>query len=121
MIDHVSIRVSNLQQSKNFYRAVLEALGYSMIKEEEAKAAFRGPGGAGVWLRKDDFVSSGVHVAFRAQDKKAVDRCYEAGLAHGGTDNGAPGPRPHREDQHVAFLHDPDGNNIEVVYRPAVE
>lgn len=121
MIDHVSIRVSDFQKSKTFYTAILGVLGYTIAREAENKMGFWGPGNAGVWLRKEDFVSSGLHVAFRAQDKETVDRCYQTGLENGGTDNGAPGTRDHREDQYIAFLHDPDGNNIEIVYRPNVK
>ncbi len=119
MIDHVSFRVSDFQRSKQFYTAILEVLGYAVAREAENKMGFKGPGDAGVWLRKEDFLSQGVHVAFRAKDKDTVDRFYQTGLKNGGTDNGAPGPRPHREDQYIAFVHDPDGNNVEIVYRPS--
>ncbi len=35
-----------------------------------------------------------VHVAFAALDRATVDAFYEAALAAGGRDNGAPGLRP---------------------------
>jgi catechol 2,3-dioxygenase-like lactoylglutathione lyase family enzyme len=43
-----------------------------------------------------------------------------AGLAAGGKDNGAPGLRPHyHENYYGAYVHDPDGNNVEAVcHRP---
>jgi predicted lactoylglutathione lyase len=45
-----------------------------------------------------------------------VDAFHRAGLAAGGTDHGAPGPRPHYGPHYyAAFLKDPEGNNIEVV------
>ncbi|MBI3120203.1 MAG: VOC family protein [Candidatus Kerfeldbacteria bacterium] len=117
MIDHVSFRVSDFQRSKKFYSAILGVLGYTIAREAEDKMGFRSPEGAGVWLRKEDYLSQGMHVAFRAKNKEIVERFYKTGLENGGTGNGAPGPRPHREDQYIAFLHDPDGNNIEIVYR----
>ena len=46
----------------------------------------------------------------------AVRRFYEAGLAAGGRDNGAPGERKYHPGYFAAFLLDPDGNNIEAVY-----
>lgn len=45
-----------------------------------------------------------------------VQRFHAAGLAAGGTDNGAPGERPYHPGYYGAFLLDPDGNNIEAVY-----
>jgi len=55
-------------------------------------------------------------VAFSAPSRAVVDAFYAAALAAGGTDNGAPGPRPHYDpDYYGAFVLDPDGNNIEAV------
>jgi catechol 2,3-dioxygenase-like lactoylglutathione lyase family enzyme len=61
-----------------------------------------------------------THVAFSAPDRAAVDAFHAAALAAGGTDNGAPGLRPHyHETYYAAFAHDPDGNNLEAVcHRP---
>jgi predicted lactoylglutathione lyase len=49
-----------------------------------------------------------------------VDAFYEAALAAGGTDNGAPGLRPQYHEQYYgAFVLDPDENNVEAVcHRP---
>ncbi|MDU1907443.1 MAG: VOC family protein, partial [Eggerthella sp.] len=55
------------------------------------------------------------HVALRAADAAAVDAFYEAALAAGGTDNGAPGPRDYHPGYYAAFVYDPEGNNIEAV------
>ena len=59
---------------------------------------------------------SGVHVAFRVEDRETVDAFHEAALAAGGKDNGEPGVReiyhPH---YYGAFVLDPDGNNVEAV------
>jgi catechol 2,3-dioxygenase-like lactoylglutathione lyase family enzyme len=55
-------------------------------------------------------------VAFTSPDRATVDRFHEAALAAGGTDNGAPGLRPHyHESYYAAFVLDPDGNNVEAV------
>jgi catechol 2,3-dioxygenase-like lactoylglutathione lyase family enzyme len=56
------------------------------------------------------------HLAFQAQDRAMVDRFYQAALAHGGQDNGAPGERNYHPGYYAAFVLDPDGNNIEAVY-----
>ncbi|TIM65146.1 MAG: VOC family protein, partial [Mesorhizobium sp.] len=68
------------------------------------------------------------HLAFQAKDRAMVDAFYQAGLAAGGKDNGAPGERPYHPGYYAAFLLDPDGSNIEAVFHgeakrsaPAVE
>lgn len=50
-------------------------------------------------------------------DQKTVEECYAKGLEAGGKDNGKPGPRPHyHEGYYGAFLKDPAGNGVEVVF-----
>jgi len=57
-----------------------------------------------------------IHVAFRAAGRAQVRAFYEAAMASGGKDNGAPGPRPHyHEHYYGAFVRDPDGHNVEAV------
>jgi catechol 2,3-dioxygenase-like lactoylglutathione lyase family enzyme len=62
-----------------------------------------------------------LHIAFRASNRAAVDAFYQAAIAAGGKDNGAPGPRPHyHANYYGAFVLDPDGHNIEAVcHNPA--
>ena len=56
-----------------------------------------------------------IHVAFRT-DRAGVDSFYDAAIAAGGIDNGAPGVRAdYHEHYYAAFVHDPDGHNIEAV------
>ena len=74
------------------------------------------PGEPALWLSKHPEPRGASHVAFRAKDRAAVDRFHAAGLAAGGKDNGAPGPRPdYGPKYYAAFLIDPDGNNVEAV------
>jgi catechol 2,3-dioxygenase-like lactoylglutathione lyase family enzyme len=57
-----------------------------------------------------------VHVAFSSPDRAIVDAFYEAATAAGGKDNGPPGLRPHyHEHYYGAFVHDPDGYNVEAI------
>jgi catechol 2,3-dioxygenase-like lactoylglutathione lyase family enzyme len=56
------------------------------------------------------------HLAFQAQDQAMVEAFHKAALANGGTDNGAPGPRPYHPGYYAAFALDPDGNNTEAVF-----
>ncbi|HEY9735997.1 MAG TPA: VOC family protein [Trichocoleus sp.] len=111
LIDHVHLRVKDVGTSKRFYRAVLQSLGLDLNGE-----------GDGYFFADELFVDqadgpvSHLHLAFQAADPAAVQRFYEAGLAAGGTDNGAPGERHYHPGYYAAFLLDPDGNNIEAVY-----
>ena len=57
-----------------------------------------------------------VHLAFQAKDMATVDLCHERAIAAGGKDNGMPGQRPYHPGYYAAFVMDPDGNNIEVVF-----
>jgi catechol 2,3-dioxygenase-like lactoylglutathione lyase family enzyme len=117
LIDHLQLVVPDLARSRRFYTAIFEALGIPLGGE-----------GPGFFWTDELFVSDltspasagkatgRVHLAFQAADRPMVDRVYKAGLAGGGTDNGAPGERPYHPGYYAAFLLDPDGNNIEAVF-----
>ena len=65
-----------------------------------------------------DTVTTGAHIAFRADSREAVHEFHSAALANGGRDIGAPGPRAvYSPGYYGAFVLDPDGNNIEAVAR----
>ncbi len=72
------------------------------------------------WLNEDKEPGKGRHIAFTAASRAEVDAFYQAALAAGGRDNGAPGLRPHyHANYYGAFVFDPDGNNVEAVcHRP---
>jgi len=69
-----------------------------------------------LWVTDQGPPTGRMHFAFVANDQETVRRFYEAGLAAGGRDNGAPGPRDYHPGYFAAFLLDPDGNNVEAVY-----
>jgi catechol 2,3-dioxygenase-like lactoylglutathione lyase family enzyme len=119
MLDHVTLRVKDLEVSKAFYDKVLTVLGMSIVLGGLDKAFI------GYGVSKDpafELVQSGkqnpahknVHVAFKAKDKATVDRFYKAAIVAGAKDNGQPGPRPKYSPTYYAcFVIDPDDNNIE--------
>lgn len=55
---------------------------------------------------------NGVTIGFKAPDRAAVSAFHAAGLAAGGRDAGAPGPRGAVPHAYGAYLFDPDGNKI---------
>jgi class 3 adenylate cyclase/catechol 2,3-dioxygenase-like lactoylglutathione lyase family enzyme len=110
LIDHVHLRVRDLDASKQFYAAVLEALGHSLS----------GEGDGYFWADElfasnDEEPTAGLHIAFQARDRETVERFYEAALASGGLDNGPPGERRYHPGYFAAYVIDPDGNNVEAV------
>ena len=127
MIDHVSVYVSDVARAREFYQAALAPTGYHVIMQfpsaEEPYAVGLGVGGKpDLWLMKGNPAQS-QHVAIRSATRKVVDAFHAAGLAAGGKDNGAPGPRPlYHASYYGAFVLDPDGHNLEVVcHEPYIE
>ena len=122
MMDHVGYAVADLARSKAFFAKALAPLSITLMVEITAEQTGAG-GHAGFGVQKPDFwigdgkaASSGLHVAFQAENRAAVDAFYAAAISAGGADNGPPGLRPiYHPDYYAAFVLDPDGNNIEAV------
>ncbi len=111
LFDHVHLRVRDLEASKRFYRAALEALGLGLVRESES--AFVADE---LYVSADGEPTSGLHIAFQAADRDAVQRFYDAAVAAGGRDNGQPGERDYHPGYYAAYVLDPDGNNVEAVF-----
>jgi catechol 2,3-dioxygenase-like lactoylglutathione lyase family enzyme len=115
MIDHVTANVGDFQQAKRFYEQALGPLGYSVQMEFENSAGFgTGEGIPDFWISSNP-ERGATHVALSAGDRASVDAFYDAAIAAGAKDNGAPGIREYHENYYAAYIHDPDGNNIEAV------
>jgi len=115
LIDHVHLRARDLAATQRFYRAVLAALGKPVSADDERHLSCDE-----LWidaLGDERASATHVHLAFQAQDQDAVRRFYEAGLAAGGRDNGAPGERPrYHPGYYGAYVLDPAGTNLEAVF-----
>lgn len=129
MFSHITVGVNDLSRASSFYDAVLEPLG---LRQRQVT-----PDGGPLslcWVvpgkalprfsaycpfnREPATAGNGGMVAFLAPSEDAVSEAYANGLAAGGTDEGAPGPRPHYGQGYFgAYLRDPDGNKIHLVYR----
>jgi catechol 2,3-dioxygenase-like lactoylglutathione lyase family enzyme len=116
MIDHLKLHVGDVARSKAFYEAALAPLGYRIVMEPAPGVVGMGVRFPDFWLAQSD-TPTVAHVALRAEDPASVDAFHAAALAAGGTDNGAPGLRPHYHPGYYgAFVIDPDGNNVEAVH-----
>jgi catechol 2,3-dioxygenase-like lactoylglutathione lyase family enzyme len=111
LLDHVHVRVADLEASKRFYRAVLAAVGRELTRD--GKDAFSADE---LYVTAERTPTTGLHIAFQANDRETVERFHRAGLAAGARDNGTPGERPYHPGYYSAYLLDPDGNNVEAVY-----
>ncbi len=119
LIDHVGFEVSDLARSGAFYDAVFYALGVRRVHANEHVIGW-GRTEPEFWLTaRNAAAPSYGHVALSAAGKAAVDAAHAAGLQAGGSDDGAPGPRPQYGPRHyAAYLRDPDGLRVEVVASP---
>src|SRR5688500_13769107 len=117
VIDHMGIAVSDLAASRAFYEPALAPLGLRVLYGDERSLAIGTEGADDFALHVGGARTTGMHVAFVAISKDAVDAFHAAALAAGGVDNGAPGYRPqYHRGYYGAFVLDPDGNNVEAVF-----
>ena len=117
MIDHVGFEVSDLGRSARFYDAVMFALGGRRVHASDRSVAY-GTDGPLLWLvvRGRSPAPGYGHLALRAAGRAAVNAAHAAGLRHGGSDDGPPGPRPsYGPTYYSGYLRDPDGLRVELV------
>jgi catechol 2,3-dioxygenase-like lactoylglutathione lyase family enzyme len=125
MIDHTGIGVADVARSAAFYDAALGALGWRRVdqlpKNDGTDGVAHGVEYPVFWI--DRFHPHGVkqHTAFAAANRAEVDAFHAAALKAGGIDNGPPGVRSTADGYppgyYAAFVLDPDGNNMEAVFR----
>ncbi len=127
MISHITVGSNDLGVAREFYGKVLATLGQACVHDETAAVAFGAAGTDRPWLwivRPFDgqpaSFGNGTHVAFLAPSRSAVRAFHAAALAAGGSDEGAPGLRPHYSEHYYgAYVRDPDGNKLQsVCYEP---
>jgi catechol 2,3-dioxygenase-like lactoylglutathione lyase family enzyme len=124
-LNHVGIPVEAIERSRDFYERALAPLGIKVTMTMPRDQTESGGTAIGFgtdsepgffWIGDNETVGEGVHVAFTAASREQVDAFYQAALAAGGRDNGAPGLRPqYAPNYYAAFVFDPDGANIEAV------
>ena len=113
-IDHLWIRVADVAAARQFYATIAPHARLSPGVDEPDHAQFRGATGS-LSLVAGDVPTRGLHFAFPGS-RDQVHAFHAAAVAAGYRDNGGPGPRPqYHPGYYAAFVHDPDGNNVEVV------
>lgn len=126
LLHHISLGVTDLRAMATFYDAALAPLGQVRVWDGPRSVGYGFPGKGDKLLLNlreagTHAPGAGFHLAFSAESREAVDRFHAAALAHGGTDNGAPGLRVHYgPNYYAAFVIDPEGHRIEAVINEAV-
>jgi catechol 2,3-dioxygenase-like lactoylglutathione lyase family enzyme len=123
-IDHTGIGVSDVARSAHFYDAALGALGLKRVmlmpENDGSDGIAYGTTHPLWWIDRFHRHDAKNHTAFVASSRAAVDAFHAAAVKAGGTCNGPPGLREahgYPRGYYAAFVLDPDGNNIEAVFR----
>ena len=99
ILSHVSVGTNNYEEAKEFYKTVLEAVGFSVIEDmPQYKCVSFGKKFPEFWVEQPTngepaTAGNGVHVSFLLDSNELVDAFYAKAIELGATDNGAPGPR----------------------------
>ena len=126
MISYVTVGADDLEKAVAFYDAALGALGCKRTFMEGGWAGYApaaDPDGPGLMVcapfdGQPARAGNGAMVGLRAASQEAVNAFHAAGLANGGTDEGAPGVRAYGEGYYLAYLRDPTGNKLSAFYKP---
>jgi catechol 2,3-dioxygenase-like lactoylglutathione lyase family enzyme len=112
VVDHLDVHASDFPESVRFYELVLAELEIPKLYERESSACF-----THVNVVAGTPPTTGLHLCFWARSREEVDAFHRAGIEAGFRSNGAPGFRDYGPGYYAAYLLDPDGNNIEALYR----
>ena len=122
MYSHVTVGSNDLERAAAFYDQALATLGIERhMTVDGALLGYRLEGRDLFFVvrpfdRRPATVGNGVHVAFLATSSDQVDAFHAAAMTGGGTDEGAPGLRPHyHEHYYGAYVRDPEGNKLQAV------
>jgi glyoxylase I family protein len=132
-IDHLDLVVTSLQRSLDFYRGLLEPLGYVRLSEIEGERGERVVylgriGGMGsVSLREaqsapdpvpyDRYTVGLHHLAFSASSRAAVDERSAWLREQGATIESGPEEYDYTPGYYAVFFYDPDAIKLEIVHR----
>jgi len=112
VVDHLDLHVTDFARSVLFYETVLAPLGIPKLYERDGSACF-----THVNVVAQMPATTALHLCFHARSRGDVDAFHRAGTAAGFRSNGAPGLRHYAPGYYAAYLLDPDGNNVEALYR----
>lgn len=122
LMSHVSVGVSDMTRSAAFYDAVLAVFGARRMFDDASVICYgRAYPEFCIGTPYDGgppSVGNGTHFGFLAQSREEVEAFWAAALAHGGSGDGAPGPRPdYGPGYYGCFVRDLDGHKIEAQFQ----
>ncbi len=121
MFSHVTLGTNDFARADRFWEAVMAALGHPVFLRRPGGIAYGDAIGPKLFIGPPfdggpATNGNGTHVAFLVSERATVDAFHAAALANGGSDEGAPGPRPqYHPNYYGAYVRDPDGNKIQAV------
>ena len=122
-LNYVMLGSNDVQAARAFYDAVFPAIGGQIVAEYMPHAfCYELVGGGRVWVATpfDEGVATagnGAMVGLACDSREMEDEAHRVGLVKGGTDEGAPGPRPqYGPDFYGGYLRDLDGNKLSFVW-----
>jgi catechol 2,3-dioxygenase-like lactoylglutathione lyase family enzyme len=115
VVDHLEVHASHYEASVRFYAAALQPLDIPSWPEDWEDGRATCFTRVSIVDRRPPTTS--MHLCFVADSREQVDAFHRAGVEAGFRSNGEPGYRAYGPGYYAAFLLDPDGNNIEALYR----
>lgn len=117
-LGHIGLPVADINKAKSFYDAITPHIGLEFIDANDSSARYGEEGSARLYMHTRAPGVTNVHICFDVESQESVDAFYTSALANGGTDHGEPDIRSdYSPTYYAAFVLDPDGNNIEAVFR----
>ena len=119
MIGYVTLGTNDLPRAAAFYDAIAKEFGVGRMMDFDQFIAWGEMGGGpGIAATKpydgnEATVGNGTMVALEVDSPEKVQRIYDLAMAHGGSDEGAPGPRGD-DGFYAGYFRDPDGNKLNV-------
>jgi catechol 2,3-dioxygenase-like lactoylglutathione lyase family enzyme len=115
-IDHLWLRVRDLDASRRFYTTIAPHAGLRVTADEPGRVQVSGSDFSFSLVMDERPITEHVHIAFTAPDNETVRAFHAAAVGAGFEDHGEPGERAvYHAGYYGAFVLDPDGHNIEVV------
>jgi catechol 2,3-dioxygenase-like lactoylglutathione lyase family enzyme len=112
IFDHVDVHASDYAESLRFYETVLDPLRIPKLEEGEGWTCF-----ANLNVVDRQPPTENLHICFYTRERAHVDAFHRAGVDAGFRSNGEPGYRDYATGYYAAYLLDPDGNNVEALFR----